>query len=425
WEQMNLAYQYNAREIWIVNVGDLKPMEFPISFFLDFAWNPEKWTLENLPAYSKTWAKATFGEKYSNEIASYLEKYAKYNARVKPELLNAKTYSLVGTDNEWSRIVKEYTDLANAAQVTYQKIEPAFKDAYYQLVLYPILACANLNEMYYAHAKNQESAKLKLASTNQWADKTEELFRKDQELSDYFNKTLAGGKWNHFADQTHIGYTYWQQPNKNSVPKVTRLEANEINGVEPATPAIPKKNSVNYPKNFKGFIEENGYVSMEADHFSRAFNMDNIQWKVIPDIGRTGNGITIFPVNIPSIELSANNPRLEYDLFLTKEGEATVNLIVSPTLEFNGNKGLRIAISFDDESPQIIEMHANRSPREWDKMVAQNAKYLTNKCNIKGTGKHTLKVWAIDPAIIIQKVIVDLGGLTPTHLGPVESKMVK
>lgn len=425
WEQMNLAYQYNAREIWIVNVGDLKPMEFPISFFLDFAWNPEKLTLEMLPSYSKTWARATFGEKHSNEIASYLEKYAKYNARVKPELLNAKTYSLAGIDNEWSRVIKEYTDLANAAEATYQKIEPAYKDAYYQLVLYPILACANLNEMYYAHAKNQEAAKLKLASTNQWADKTEELFRKDQELSDYFNKNLAGGKWNHFADQTHIGYTYWQQPNKNSVPKVTRLEPNEISATEPTTSIIQKENSAIYPKNFKGFVEENGYVSIEADHYSRAFNMDKVQWKVIPDIGRTGNGITIFPVNIPSIELSSNNPRLEYDMFLTKEGEATVNLIVSPTLEFNENKGLRIAVSIDDESPQIIEMHANGSQREWDKMVAQNAKYLTSKCSIKNTGKHTLKIWAIDPAIIIQKIIVDLGGLTPTHLGPVESKMVK
>lgn len=425
WEQMNLAYQYNVRDIWIVNVGDLKPMEFPISFFLDFAWNPEKWSLEKLPSYSKIWAKSTFGEKHSNEIASYLEKYAKYNARIKPELLNAKTYSLVGTDNEWSRVVKEYTDLASAVQTTYQQIEPAYKDAYYQLVLYPILACANLNEMYYAHAKNQEAAKLKLASTNQWADKTEELFKKDQELSDYFNKTLAGGKWNHFADQTHIGYTYWQQPNKNSVPKVTRLEANEIAGTETSTETIKQENATNYPKNFKGFVEENGYVSMEADHFSKAINMDKIQWKVIPDIGRTGNGITIFPVNIPSIELSANNPRLEYDMFLNKEGEATVSLIVSPTLEFNGNKGLRMAVSIDDESPQIIEMHANRSPREWDKMVSQNAKYLTYKSNFKGFGKHTLKIWAIDPAIIIQKIIVDFGGLPPTHLGPPESKIVK
>jgi hypothetical protein len=425
WEQMNLAYQHNVRDIWIVNVGDLKPMEFPISFFLDFAWNPDKWTVENLPTYSKSWAKSTFGAKYSSEIASYLEKYAKYNARVKPELLNAKTYSLEGVNNEWSSVVKEYQDLAHAAKTTYAKIEPAYKDAYYQLVLYPILACSNLYEMYYAHAKNQESAQLKLASANQWADKTEELFRKDQELSDYFNKILAGGKWNHFADQTHIGYTYWQQPNKNSIPKVTRLDTSEIKNQINQIALPPRENKTVYPKNFKGFIEENGYISMEADHFSRAINKDSIQWKIIPDIGRTGNGITIFPVNIPSIELSSTNPHLEYDMFLSKEGDAIVSLIVSPTLEFNGNRGLRIAVSIDDEKPQVIEMHENRSLKEWEKMVSQNAKYLTYQGKFISKGKHTLKIWAIDPAIVIQKIVVNLGGEPKTFLGPPESKLIK
>ena len=423
WEQMHLAYQYNVREIWIVNVGDLKPMEFPISFFLDYAWNPEKWSLDKLPTYSKTWAKATFGEKFAIEIANYLDKYAKYNARIKPELLNANTYSLEGQNNEWSRVLKEYKDLATAAQATYDKIDPTYKDAYYQLVLYPILACANLNEMYYAHAKNQQAAKAKWASTNVWADKVEELFKHDQELSDYFNQTLAGGKWNHFADQTHIGYTYWQQPNKNSVPKVTRLEPNEPTVAE----NIPEesKDEPKYPADFKGFVENRGFVSMEADHYTRAVNMDKIVWKVIPDIGRTGNGITIFPVNIPSIELSENSPRLEYDMYLSKEGEATVNLTLSPTLEFNGNRGLRLAISMDNETPQIIEMHADKSQREWERMVARNAKYLTAKCMVKGVGKHTLKIWAIDPAVILQKIMVDLGGEKKSYLGPLESKLVK
>lgn len=423
WEQMQLAYQYNAREIWIVNVGDLKPMEFPISFFLDYAWNPEKWTLDKLPSYSKTWVKATFGEKYANEIATYLEKYAKYNARIKPELLNANTYSLEGQNSEWSRVLKEYKDLATSAQVTYDKIATEYKDAYYQLVLYPILACANLNEMYYAHAKNQQAAKAKWASTNTWADKTEELFKHDQELSDYFNQTLAGGKWNHFADQTHIGYTYWQQPPKNTMPKVTRLELTESTTSED-TPA-ESLDEPNYPADFKGFVESKGYVSMEADHFTRAVNMDKIEWKVIPDIGRTGNGVTIFPVNIPSIELSENSPRLEYDMYLSKQGEATVNLTLSPTLEFNGNRGLRLAISMDDETPQIIEMHADKSQREWERMVARNAKYLTNKRIIKGPGKHTLKIWAIDPAVVLQKIVLDLGGEKKTYLGPVESKIVR
>lgn len=423
WEQMYLAYEYNVREIWIVNVGDLKPMEFPISFFLDYAWNPEKWTLDKLPSYSKTWAKATFGEKYALDIASYLEKYAKYNARIKPELLNAKTYSLEGADNEWSQVVKAYNDLASSAQTTYEKIDASYKDAYYQLVLYPILACANLNEMYYAHAKNQEAAKAKWASTNDWADKVEALFKRDQALSDYFNQTLAAGKWNHFADQTHIGYTYWQQPPNNTMPKVIRLEAKEVT----LAAAITKEriDTPKYPTDFKGFIENNGYVSMEADHYTRAINRDNITWKIIPDIGRTGNGVTIFPVNIPSMELTDKSPHLEYDMYLSKEGDATVKLILSPTLEFNNNKGLRLAISIDDATPQVLDMHTDKSLKEWERMVAQNAKYLTTKCLIKGAGKHTLKIWAIDPAVILQKIILDMGGVSPSHLGPPESKIVR
>ncbi len=419
WEQMNLAYQYKAREIWIVNVGDLKPMEFPISFFLDYAWNPEAWTLDKLPTYSKTWAKATFGEKYANEIASYLDKYAKYNARVKPELLNANTYSLEGENNEWTSVLNDYKALAKAAEETYQKIAPAYKDAYYQLVLYPILACANLNEMYFAQAKNQQAANAKWTSTNAWADKVEALFKKDQELSDYFNQSLAGGKWNHFADQTHIGYTYWQQPNKNAVPKVTRLAADEATKEE--TKTSEQKTKLAYPVGFKGFIENNGIVSMEADHYSRAINMGKIQWKVIPDIGRTGNGISIFPVNIPSIDLTAQSPHLEYDMFWSKEGEAIVQIIVSPTLDFNNYKGLHLAISLDNEKPQVIDMHADKSQREWEKTVARNAKYITHKLKINGIGKHTLKVWAIDPTIILQKIVISTGDIPKTHLGPVES----
>jgi hypothetical protein len=139
---MHLAYEYKAREIWIVNVGDLKPMEFPISFFLDYAWNPENWPLEKLSEYSKIWAKQTFGEENHKEIADYLEKYARYNARVKPELLNAKTYNL--QNGEWERVVKEYASLAENAQKTNEKIPSEYKDAYYQLVLYPVLACSNV-----------------------------------------------------------------------------------------------------------------------------------------------------------------------------------------------------------------------------------------------------------------------------------------
>ena len=106
WEQMHLAWEYKVRDIWIVNVGDIKPMEFPISFFLDYAWNPEKIDADDLGAYTETWAASQFGKQHAKDIADLLAKYAKYNARRKPELLDANTYSLA--TGEWKTVVDEY-----------------------------------------------------------------------------------------------------------------------------------------------------------------------------------------------------------------------------------------------------------------------------------------------------------------------------
>ena len=423
WEQMHLAYNFDVKNIWIVNVGDIKPMEYPISFFLDYAWSPETWTLEKLPAYSKLWAEQNFGMPYSNEVAEFLEKYSKFNARCKPELLSPETYSLENY-NEFETVVNDYKNLATQAQTVYEKIDTAYRAAYYQLVLFPILACSNLNELYYTVALNKKFYKTGSAETNALADKAEALFKRDAELSTYYNQELSKGKWNHFADQTHIGYTYWQQPEKNSMPEVERLSPDKIQTPAKIIGLIihnDKKLNKNLPTNFHGFIESDGYVSMEAEHFTRAIDKDNIKWKIIPDIGKTGGGVTIFPVNILPINLSDKSPRLEYDLLLKDSGEIKIQAYLSPTLEFNGNKGLSFAISFDEEKVQIIEMHKDKTQKEWNTMVAQNIKSIIIPMNIKKPGKHTLKFWAIDSGVVLQKIVIDLGGLKSSYLGPPES----
>ncbi len=112
WEQMNLAYQYGANRIWIVNVGDLKPMEFPIEFFLSLAWYPEEWPKERIPEYSRMWAQREFGPKYAPQIADLVAQYTKYNGRRKPELLEPDTFSLVDYQeaekvlDEWQAITR-------------------------------------------------------------------------------------------------------------------------------------------------------------------------------------------------------------------------------------------------------------------------------------------------------------------------------
>jgi len=220
WEQMSLAYQWGAQQLWIVNVGDLKPMELPISFFLDFAWNPTAISPDDLPNYYVKWAQQQFTEKYAKEIAEILALYTKYNARRTPESLSPETYSLTNY-READRIVADYQALRKKAQSIYEKLPENYRAAFYQLVLSPVEFCCNLNEMYVAAAKNRIYAHQGRVSANGYAEKVKALFDKDAELTRYYHEELADGKWNHMMAQTHIGYTSWNNPPANKMPAVS------------------------------------------------------------------------------------------------------------------------------------------------------------------------------------------------------------
>jgi hypothetical protein len=129
WEQMNLAYEHGVDRLWLVNVGDLKPMELPISFFLDYAWNPDAWPAEKLPEYTKRWAEQQFGDKYNEEIAELLDLYTKYNGRRKPELLEPGTYSLVNF-REAETIVADYNSLLERVKKVEKKMPRDYYDAF-------------------------------------------------------------------------------------------------------------------------------------------------------------------------------------------------------------------------------------------------------------------------------------------------------
>ena len=228
-EQMNLAYRYGANQIWIVNVGDIKPMEFPLNFFMDYAWNPERLPAQSLRFYTERWTTQQFGAKYAPQIAEILRGYANINARRKPELLTPETYSLAHY-REAENVVEEYRNLEKQAETIYADLASEYKDAFYQLVLFPVKACANVNDLYVNTAKNRLFAQQGRISTNDLAKRSEELYKKDSLLTEYHHKVLAGGKWNHIMSQTHIGYTYWQQPRAQKMPEqktITPLEKAE------------------------------------------------------------------------------------------------------------------------------------------------------------------------------------------------------
>jgi hypothetical protein len=222
WEQMNLAYHYGADRIWIVNVGDLKPMELPIEFFLTLAWNPERWPKEKITEFTNLWSEREFGPERGPAIADLLARYAKYNGRRKPELLEPGTYSLTNFQ-EAERIEAEWDSLAQRAEAINKDLPVDAKDAFFELVLHPIEASKIVNELYITVARNRLYAGQGRASTNELAARAKALFQADAELSARYNHELAGGKWDHMMDQTHIGYTYWQQPDSNSMPAVAEI----------------------------------------------------------------------------------------------------------------------------------------------------------------------------------------------------------
>ncbi|MCV9386608.1 glycosyl hydrolase 115 family protein [Reichenbachiella ulvae] len=219
WEQMTTAYDYGVDQVWIVNVGDIKPMEFPISFFLDLAWDPEAIKAEDIPQYGVEWAANQFDETSSELIADLLNQYTLFNSRRKPELLDQNTYSLVRF-NEFERIVEDYKALAEKAKKVKKELSPEYHDAYFQLVEFPIAASTNLNEMYFEVAKNRMYATQGRQATALTAQKAQELYGKDSLLTQQYHQ-LKDGKWNHMMSQTHIGYTYWQQPDVQAMPEVT------------------------------------------------------------------------------------------------------------------------------------------------------------------------------------------------------------
>lgn len=400
WEQMNLTYTHGVDRIWVVNVGDLKPMEYPISFFLDMAWNPSRFNPQNLLDHTEKWCEQQFGSTYAKEAARLINLYSKYNRRVTPELLNDKTYSLENY-NEFETVMNDYRNLVIDAMRLYYLMPSEYKDAFDQLVLFPINACSNLYEMYYAQAKNKLYAAKKDIQANYWADKVKECFERDSLLTIHYNQTIAGGKWSHMMDQVRIGYTSWNNPPKSIMPKVEYI-----------------MQTTDYKE--KVFVEKNGYVSIEAGNYSRLNNSDKIHWETIPDMGKTKSAMTTFPQNIYPKE--NDNIYLEYDIDFESTGDFKVHLLLSPTLNFNANKGLRYTISFDGKNEQIINFNGHYKG-ELGLWQAEAIIKSTTKYTITEKGKHTLRFRVLEPGIVLQKILIDTGGLKPSYLGAPESEL--
>jgi len=380
-----------------------------------------------------------------------------------------------------------------------------------------------VNELYFTAGKNVLYAHQGRVSTNDMANRTRDLFQADTSLMGYFNRTFANGKWNHFMDQTHLGYTSWQDPPANSLRAIKLIEISvpdtaimgvAVDGSDQFWPGsqteanLPSFDAFNQQRHYvdvfnkgkrpfhfnaiasdswillsesqgtiekekriwvninwnsvpkgarsgdlkivgtrteinikvevlnpieitrdslQGFVEGEGFVSIEAEHFTKKIDAGSRRWEKIEDYGYTLSAMRAqAPAEATSALPGKDSPCLEYQMYLFNTGIFDVCTINSPTLNFMPGRGLHYAISFDNDTPQIVTLvpehySAQNGNADWEKSVADNARYSHTPHAITKPGYHILKVWMVDPGIVLQKLIVNTGSVKASYLGPPES----
>lgn len=411
WEQLTLAYNYGIDRLWILNVGDLKPMEYPIQLFMDMAWNPdaEEFKADSanvvsaLTQHTLRFCAEQFGEKEADEAARILNLTGKLNGRSTPEMLDATVYDI--PSGEWQHVVDEYKDLEIAALRQYAGLKEEYKDAYFELILFPVQLMANLHEMYYAQAMNLYLAKKGDAAMNYWADKCEEHFKRDGQLMAKYNKEIANGKWNGMMTQKHIGYTSWNDGFKQDMmPEVKRTD------------------------NVQNVFEDdgNGYIAMEAEHFNSKADAPQAQWTVIPFMGRTLSAMTLMPQTA-----DVKGASLTYKFKAPKNANKTVkvHIITKSTLDFHNKGGMTYSLSLDGGSATTVNFNSdmNELPENiYDKYYPTIARRVIEKTVSLDLGTadgdvHSITFRPNDAGIVLEKIVIDFGGYTKQYLFGKES----
>ena len=393
WEQLTLAYENGIDRLWILNVGDLKPMEYPISQFMDMAWNPHKYSVNNITRHTRDWCAQQFGESQADEAARILNLICKYNGRCTPEMLDRNTYSL--ENGEWQEVVNQYLQLEADALRQYNSLPAAYHDAYRQIILFPIELMSNLHQMYFAQAQNHALYKQNNPKANIWADECERLFKRDSLICDVYNHKMSGGKWNGMMTQKHIGYKIWNDDfEKDTCPELFRISTTEA-------PVISEHN---------GVVEiEAPYFASKTDAAPEGKEKEGAKWVQIPFMGKSLAGMTLMPYT-----KGVKGASLSYQ-FKMEPRKVRIHVIIKSTLDYQNKGGMTYGVSVDGAEPVIVNFNheLNEKPENiysiYYPTVATRIidKVIEVELPATADGVHTLTLTPNDPAIIFEKIVVD------------------
>lgn len=404
WEQMTQAYEYGVRELWVVNVGDVRPQELPLSFFLDMAYDFEQWgtgaTPEKILTYERLWANKQFGawadEETLQELAGVLRAYTRMNGARRPETVYEDTFSTT-QEQEAQRELLQAQEIIARCDALAKKVPAEHFAAFYGLVYFPAVASANVREMMIAAGFYQTLVEQKgdLEQILAYHEQVQRCIALDQELTRRYHQEMADGKWNGMMSSAHVGFHNWNDEGW-SYPQTKALSVEEWEAL------CGKESSKTEPV---GDI-----VVLEAGDFAEKQDTHELHWLLIPEYGKTEGSLKMMPVTVSARNIS-ESPYVTYRFAIETAGTYQVTVYVSPTNPLERGMGQRFGLQLDGGVPEVLDsLPSNFAAGDyydynWCQGVLKNVRKVRWTVSLSA-GSHELVYYGVDAGVLLQKIEV-------------------
>jgi hypothetical protein len=389
WHEMTKAYALGADRLWVVNVGDVKPLEAGMTLFLALAWDVNRYGADVQRAFLRDFYTQQFGKDHADPIADVRDEYFRLCAIRKPETMGFnRTYagrpvsSTPVADSDWteeesSRLLTRWMDLSRRSESLAARLPKASRDAYFQLVEYPACAGAAMAE------KMIVAEQARRTGSSESAARSAAALRRIEHLTARYNDQLDG-KWRHMMDDRPRKLPVFDMPPTSRPAVATTSPATSNSGVEITV------------TNFVASRERNGVV-----------------WRAIDGLGRHGGAIAVLPhgdvatLKSPR-EILARAPMVEYEIENNHAGDVEITVEASPTHPFTPAHELLVALSIDDGEPVIVRFDQGKddeNDRTWQANVLRGAMFGKSRLHVPGRA-FTLKLWAADAGVVVQRLTV-------------------
>jgi hypothetical protein len=452
-EEMTKAYDHNARRYWILNVGDLKPAEIDIDYFMQLATDEPamaqmsqhefltQWAAEQFPilnpntsgAPGSTTSPSTLGTR----IADVLTHYYTLNFIRKPELMGFNGYNdsinrtafnplawPSGGESDQNRARSTaWSHLQADEQAVAKTLPPQYASAFFELVGYPVEGSAAMNDTFlstdltYLDAHQHNFGALPAD-----AARAQAAYDIIQALTDHYN-SLEDGKWDGIMSAA---------PRERHVFEMPRTATGaDADKPLPVTWGAGEGSDTTFRSATSNFIEQNATVSINAAHFTRKQNGKNAAWQLLPDLGISGASVGYgAPGSLANAERVAppvaTAPWLEYDFDTASSGAATLTLALLPTFPVDSQHRMRYAVALDGQSPLVVDASdsggwQDNTPPDWSANVLRNFAMTKLPLGSLRPGHHTLRLIYLDPAVIFEHIVVSFPDAPPAYPVPPET----